>query len=149
MNEGMVTVRVTVASSHGTKEVNLDMTSVSAREFVALGIGTDEFSGWDITEVRMVSGEVASGYLLLDADQAGHLATVVKDYLQYHKEHIEDFLEGDDTDDRVAKPVAFAELFYLAGWLAARVMFGTVREKDLQVIEAWEEELEILKDGGF
>ena len=78
---------------------------------------------------------------MLDADHTGHLLCVICDYLNHIRLHIEDYLESDDTDSRIERPLELMELFYLAGNIEGRLLSNNVNEKDLELIEEWEKEL--------
>lgn len=81
----------------------------------------------------------------LDADHQGHLVCVLNEYRNYIRMHIEDFLESDDTDSRVTKPLELADLFYLTGNVEGRLLSDSVTASDLELIETWEQELEEFK----
>lgn len=77
----------------------------------------------------------------LDADHAGHLLCVICGYLNHIRLNIEDYLMSDDTDSLIEKPLELMELFYLAGNIEGRLLSNNVNEKDLELIEDWENEL--------
>lgn len=78
---------------------------------------------------------------ILDADRQGELIGVITDYLNHIRLNIEDYLEGDETGDRILKPLELAELFYLAGHIQGRLHGGCVTEGDIDIVERWEQEL--------
>lgn len=77
----------------------------------------------------------------LDADHIGHLLCVLCDYLNHIRLNIEDYLESDETDSRISQSMRLMELFYLAGNIEGRLLSNNVDEKDLEIIEEWENEL--------
>lgn len=78
----------------------------------------------------------------LDADHTGHLLCVICDYLNHIRLNIEDYLESDETDSRISQSEQLMELFYLAGNIEGRLLSNNVNEKDLELIEDWENELQ-------
>lgn len=85
--------------------------------------------------------KISSDKVNLDADHAGHLLCVICEYLNHIRLHIEDYLESDDTDARIEKPLSLMELFYMAGNLEGRILSNNIGPLDLELIEAWEEDL--------
>lgn len=79
--------------------------------------------------------------VILDADHTGHLLCVICDYLNHIRLNIEDYLEGDETDSRIERPLELMELFYQAGNIEGRLLSNNVNETDLELIEEWEKEL--------
>lgn len=77
----------------------------------------------------------------LDADHTGHLAVVICNYLNHIRMHLEEYLESDDTDSRMSKPLELMETFYLAGNIEGRIISNNATEADLELVEAWEAEL--------
>ena len=77
----------------------------------------------------------------LDADHAGHLALVICNYLNHIRLNLEECLESDDTDSRISKPFELMETFYLAGNIEGRILSNNATAADLELVEAWEAEL--------
>lgn len=82
----------------------------------------------------------------LDADHRGHLACVICDYLNSIRMNLEEYLESDDTDSRLSKPLELMETFYLAGNIEGRILSNNATEADIELVEAWEAELEDADD---
>lgn len=78
----------------------------------------------------------------LDADHQGHLACVICNYLNHIRLNLEEYLESDDTDSRLSKPLELMETFYMAGNIEGRILSNNVDMKDIELVEAWEAELE-------
>ena len=77
----------------------------------------------------------------LDADQQCHFLVVICEYLNYMRLHPKKVLESDDTDPSINMAVEMANVFYLAGHIEGRCLYNHLSESDVELIEAWEEEL--------
>ena len=72
------------------------------------------------------------GYLSLDADHLGHLCVVCKRYHQW----IIDQVQAAEIET-----MEFGQLTYQVGYMQGRLEAEMITEKDLEVLEEWEQEL--------
>ena len=72
------------------------------------------------------------GYISLDADHLGHLCVVCE---RYHQRIIDQVQAAEiDTMD-------YGQLAYHVGYMQGRLEAEMITEKDLEVLEEWEQEL--------
>ena len=72
------------------------------------------------------------GYLSLDADHLGHLCVVCE---RYHQRII------DQVQAAEIATMEFGQLAYQVGYMQGRLEAEMITEKDLEVLEEWEQEL--------
>lgn len=72
------------------------------------------------------------GYLSLDADHLGHLCVVCE---RYYQRIIDQVLAAE------METMEFGQLAYQIGYMQGRLEAEMITEKDLEVLEEWEQEL--------
>lgn len=72
------------------------------------------------------------GYLSLDADHLGHLCVVCE---RYHQRIIDQVQTAEMTT------MDYGQLAYQVGYMQGRLEAEMITEKDLEVLEEWEQEL--------
>ena len=72
------------------------------------------------------------GYLSLDADHLGHLCVVCE---RYHQRIIDQVQAAEMTT------MDYGQLAYQIGYMQGRLEAEMITEKDLKVLEEWEQEL--------
>lgn len=72
------------------------------------------------------------GYISLDADHLGHLCVVCE---RYHQRIIDQVLAAE------METMEFGQLAYQVGYMQGRLEAEMITEKDLEVLEEWEQEL--------
>ena len=72
------------------------------------------------------------GYISLDADHLGHLCVVCE---RYHQRII------DQVQAAEIATMEFGQLAYQVGYMQGRLEAEMITEKDLEVLEEWEQEL--------
>ena len=72
------------------------------------------------------------GYLSLDADHLGHLCVVCE---RYHQRIIDQVQAAEITT------MDYGQLAYQVGYMQGRLEAEMITEKDLEVLEEWEQEL--------
>ena len=72
------------------------------------------------------------GYISLDADHLGHLCVVCE---RYHQRIIDQVLAAEMTT------MDYGQLAYQIGYMQGRLEAEMITEKDLEVLEEWEQEL--------
>ena len=72
------------------------------------------------------------GYLSLDADHLGHLCVVCE---RHHQRIIDQVLAAE------METMEFGQLAYQVGYMQGRLEAEMITEKDLKVLEEWEQEL--------
>ena len=72
------------------------------------------------------------GYISLDADHLGHLCVVCE---RYHQRIIDQVQAAEMTT------MDYGQLAYQIGYMQGRLEAEMITEKDLEVLEEWEQEL--------
>ena len=72
------------------------------------------------------------GYISLDADHLGYLCVVCE---RYHQRIIDQVLAAE------METMEFGQLAYQVGYMQGRLEAEMITEKDLKVLEEWEQEL--------
>ena len=72
------------------------------------------------------------GYISLDADHLGHLCVVCE---RYHQRIIDQVQTAEMTT------MDYGQLAYQVGYMQGRLEAEMITEKDLEVLEEWEQEL--------
>ena len=72
------------------------------------------------------------GYISLDADHLGYLCVVCE---RYHQRIIDQVLAAEMTT------MDYGQLAYQVGYMQGRLEAEMITEKDLKVLEEWEQEL--------
>ena len=72
------------------------------------------------------------GNLMLDADHLGHLCVVCE---RYHQRIIDQVLAAE------METMEFGQLAYQIGYMQGKLEAEMITEKDLEVLEEWEQEL--------
>lgn len=81
----------------------------------------------------------------LDADTRCHLLWVITEYGQYIRDRYQNLMSALAEEERIEYTINLLDLFHLLGNFEGRLVAGAqMSEQDLELIEAWDEELQQL-----